>query len=104
MRRRAAGACLPALPAVWRHNHYGGVWRPWRNLNRSVGLRRFHGALTPDWAAPGVGTRAMAGAAISTDMVKGDAVAFESAGRDERIFIRATAWPEPVRAARRSGA
>jgi hypothetical protein len=30
---RAAGACLPALPAVWRHNHYGGVWLPWRNIN-----------------------------------------------------------------------
>lgn len=29
----------PALPAVWRHNHYGGVWRPWRNINRRVGLR-----------------------------------------------------------------
>jgi hypothetical protein len=65
MRRRAAGACLPALPAVWRHNHYGGVWRPWRNLNRRVGLRRFHGALTPDWSAAGVGTRAIEGVTLS---------------------------------------
>jgi len=34
-----------------------------------------------------------AGAAISTDMVKGYAAAFESAGCDELIFIRATASP-----------
>jgi hypothetical protein len=34
-----------------------------------------------------------AGAAISTDMVKGFAAAFESAGCDELIFIRATASP-----------
>jgi hypothetical protein len=35
-----------------------------------------------------------AGAAISTDMVKGYAAAFESAGRYELIFIRATALPD----------
>ena len=34
-----------------------------------------------------------AGAAISTDMVKDYAAAFESAGGDELIFIRATASP-----------
>ena len=34
-----------------------------------------------------------AGAVISTDMVKGYAAAFESAGCDELIFIRATASP-----------
>jgi hypothetical protein len=34
-----------------------------------------------------------AGAAISTDMVKGYAAAFESVGCDEFIFIRATASP-----------
>jgi hypothetical protein len=34
-----------------------------------------------------------AGAAISTDMVKGYAAAFESAGCDELIFSRATASP-----------
>jgi len=33
------------------------------------------------------------GAAISTDMVKGYAAAFEPAGCDELIFIRATASP-----------
>jgi hypothetical protein len=34
-----------------------------------------------------------AGAAISTDMVKGFAAAFESAGCDELVFIRAAASP-----------
>jgi hypothetical protein len=34
-----------------------------------------------------------AGAAIGADMVKGHAAAFESAGCDELIFIRATASP-----------
>ncbi len=38
-----------------------------------------------------IAKRIAAGAAISTDMVQGYAAAFEPAGRDELIFIRATA-------------
>jgi len=37
-----------------------------------------------------------AGAAVSTDMVKGYAAAFESVGCDELIFIRATASPDQL--------
>ena len=43
-----------------------------------------------------IAKRIAAGAAVSTDMVKGYAAAFESAGRDELIFIRATASPDQL--------
>ncbi len=37
-----------------------------------------------------------AGAAVSTEMVKGYAAAFEAAGGDELIFVPATASPDQV--------
>jgi hypothetical protein len=43
-----------------------------------------------------IAKRIAASAAISIDIVKGYAAAFESAGSDEFIFIRATASPDQL--------
>ena len=66
---------------------------PTSHLGPTPALRRITASCTSTTGLGDIAKQIAAGAAISTDMVKGYAAAFESARGDELIFIRATAYP-----------